>query len=478
MDLGPCFNLQWLMFAETETLCGRLKMCFGCIHTQNDASMLRRQELEYTYPNKDYNSQQMSAILQINGVPYIYTEPPEIGDLGMGYDDHRRMSRDRGTRYSVDEFILQEGNPLSLLKACSVRVTKMKMDSTDDVMNARGPCSSISKDNGGLGQETDVQSSNSTCRRCTECRHLYRRHVVFTCCVGVVIVTLCCVIMAYTNHACGLTKDNLHNRLMNIEQKLHMLQRKNTIAKFSKLMTDKDTAFRNRRRLGEEIQNMQYERRPDSTGNILSTKASIVKRSAGCDKNRKRCQRKMKRLKKKINLMKAKSTGTSMGTSFMHFEAADNDDAPNGKFHKWKYADWSYGKEKLKKQFDLKTKTGDVVIDDSGIYMLYAQVTLMGEPDQGFSVAVHQNDGRTRILAKCMMDFAPYACNQKCNSSESGNPDPVARIPPKSHSCSSVGIFRLAGGDTVYLKHSKDTRVTANFQGNASFFGFVKLADE
>lgn len=155
----------------------------------------------------------------------------------------------------MDEFILQEGNPLSLLKACSVRVTKMKMDSTDDVMNARGPCSSISKDNGGLGQETDVQSSNSTCRRCTECRHLYRRHVVFTCCVGVVIVTLCCVIMAYTNHACGLTKDNLHNRLMNIEQKLHMLQRKNTIAKFSKLMTDKDTAFRNRRRLVRYILN-------------------------------------------------------------------------------------------------------------------------------------------------------------------------------------------------------------------------------
>ncbi|XP_033760123.1 uncharacterized protein LOC117342183 isoform X11 [Pecten maximus] len=335
----------------------------------------------------------------------------------------------------------------------------MKMQSENVMLNTRALCSSESKDTGGHEQEEINVQSADNCSCCAKCRR--RIQIITFCSLCVVIISMCCVTIGYTNHACALTKETFNSRFLNLEQKLNRLQKKYLITKVSNLMTQRDSIIQ-RQNLGDN----------QSDGSSMDTnipeEINTVKRSVNkCDRARNEKKR-LKCLKRQKRKKKQMPTGSSLGKgmSFMHFKADDNEEPPNGRFHKWQYSDWAYQREDLKKKFKLYHESGTVVISEEGIYLLYAQVTLMGKPDQGFKVVVQHDNKQQKILTKCMMDF---------QSEQDGGQDLNEWQEDGNITCSSVGVFRLEKGDSVFLKHSKDTNVKADFRGNASFFGFVKL---
>ncbi|XP_033760114.1 uncharacterized protein LOC117342183 isoform X3 [Pecten maximus] len=364
----------------------------------------------------------------------------------------------------------------------------MKMQSENVMLNTRALCSSESKDTGGHEQEEINVQSADNCSCCAKCRR--RIQIITFCSLCVVIISMCCVTIGYTNHACALTKETFNSRFLNLEQKLNRLQKKYLITKVSNLMTQRDSIIQ-RQNLGDN----------QSDGSSMDTnipeEINTVKRSVNkCDrarneKKRLKCLKRQKRKKKQmptgsslVRLVNNTIHKTLMETVkqvvakamekrallSVHFEGDGNEHRPReafaGRFHKWQYSDWAYQREDLKKKFKLYHESGTVVISEEGIYLLYAQVTLMGKPDQGFKVVVQHDNKQQKILTKCMMDF---------QSEQDGGQDLNEWQEDGNITCSSVGVFRLEKGDSVFLKHSKDTNVKADFRGNASFFGFVKL---
>ncbi|XP_033760122.1 uncharacterized protein LOC117342183 isoform X10 [Pecten maximus] len=336
----------------------------------------------------------------------------------------------------------------------------MKMQSENVMLNTRALCSSESKDTGGHEQEEINVQSADNCSCCAKCRR--RIQIITFCSLCVVIISMCCVTIGYTNHACALTKETFNSRFLNLEQKLNRLQKKYLITKVSNLMTQRDSIIQ-RQNLGDN----------QSDGSSMDTnipeEINTVKRSVNkCDRARNEKKR-LKCLKRQKRKKKQMPTGSSLRALLsVHFEGDGNEHRPrgNGRFHKWQYSDWAYQREDLKKKFKLYHESGTVVISEEGIYLLYAQVTLMGKPDQGFKVVVQHDNKQQKILTKCMMDF---------QSEQDGGQDLNEWQEDGNITCSSVGVFRLEKGDSVFLKHSKDTNVKADFRGNASFFGFVKL---
>ncbi|XP_033760124.1 uncharacterized protein LOC117342183 isoform X12 [Pecten maximus] len=334
----------------------------------------------------------------------------------------------------------------------------MKMQSENVMLNTRALCSSESKDTGGHEQEEINVQSADNCSCCAKCRR--RIQIITFCSLCVVIISMCCVTIGYTNHACALTKETFNSRFLNLEQKLNRLQKKYLITKVSNLMTQRDSIIQ-RQNLGDN----------QSDGSSMDTnipeEINTVKRSVNkCDRARNEKKR-LKCLKRQKRKKKQMPTGSSLRALLsVHFEGDGNEHRPRGRFHKWQYSDWAYQREDLKKKFKLYHESGTVVISEEGIYLLYAQVTLMGKPDQGFKVVVQHDNKQQKILTKCMMDF---------QSEQDGGQDLNEWQEDGNITCSSVGVFRLEKGDSVFLKHSKDTNVKADFRGNASFFGFVKL---
>ncbi|XP_021374059.1 uncharacterized protein LOC110463616 isoform X17 [Mizuhopecten yessoensis] len=336
--------------------------------------------------------------------------------------------------------------------------------------NERALCSSMSKDNGGHDREDVEMQSVENCSSCANCRRRYRNHIFTSCCVCVVIVAMCCIIMGYNNHACALTMDSLNTRFLNIDKQISRLQKKYFIAKVSKVMADR-SSFISRQEMednenvnGDKMQPQDKALETDNPGEV-----NIVKRSANKCQNVQKGKKRKRCLRKQEKQQKRRHTGQSLGRgmSFMHFKADDNEEPPNGRFHKWQYSDWAFKKKDLKEKFKLIHSTGDVIISEGGIYMLYAQVTLMGKPDQGFKVVVQRQNKQKDILSKCMMNFEPDTQETPIQSRQEDG----------YITCSSVGVFKLEKGDSVFLQHTKDTNVKADFRGNASFFGFVKLGD-
>ncbi|XP_021374046.1 uncharacterized protein LOC110463616 isoform X5 [Mizuhopecten yessoensis] len=360
--------------------------------------------------------------------------------------------------------------------------------------NERALCSSMSKDNGGHDREDVEMQSVENCSSCANCRRRYRNHIFTSCCVCVVIVAMCCIIMGYNNHACALTMDSLNTRFLNIDKQISRLQKKYFIAKVSKVMADR-SSFISRQEMednenvnGDKMQPQDKALETDNPGEV-----NIVKRSANkCQnvqkgKKRKRCLRKQEKQQKRrhtgqslvrlvqktVHKTVEQAVTKAMKKSLlsMHFEGDGNEHRPRedfaGRFHKWQYSDWAFKKKDLKEKFKLIHSTGDVIISEGGIYMLYAQVTLMGKPDQGFKVVVQRQNKQKDILSKCMMNFEPDTQETPIQSRQEDG----------YITCSSVGVFKLEKGDSVFLQHTKDTNVKADFRGNASFFGFVKLGD-
>ncbi|XP_060065495.1 uncharacterized protein LOC132545842 [Ylistrum balloti] len=373
----------------------------------------------------------------------------------------------------------------------------MEMQSGNtDISKARLLCSSLSKGNGGHSrQEVNVQPPSDNCNCCAKCEYRCRIQIIISCCACVVIVTMCWVTIGYNNHTCAMTKDSFDSRFFNLEQKLYRLQKKYTVTKLSHLMRERDRNI-HRQNLGshESTDDALKESRVNvpSKMNIVKRSVDICKHAKKKQKCRKRLERKSKKkrtgqaLVRLVNTTVHKALGKTVKQAVakamekrsllsVHFEGDGNEHRPRGneafagRFHKWQYSEWAYQKEFLKEKFRLDFNSGSVVIADSGIYMVYAQVTLMGEPDQGFLVIqVHHKGNEEKVLTKCMMDF---------QHEQEVRHDLHVRQMKKYITCSSVGVFKLDSGDSVFLKHTEDTNVKADFRGNASFFGFVKLAE-
>ncbi|XP_069105259.1 uncharacterized protein [Argopecten irradians] len=341
----------------------------------------------------------------------------------------------------------------------------MKMQSAYDVCNTHVMCSSVSKDNGGHNQETITVQTSDSCSCCAKCRLRWRIQNITFCCICVVIIAMCCVTIGYTSHTCALTKETFYMRIVDLEQKINRLQKQILIKKVSHKLPNRAT-FLQGQNLDENRDSNDNELETDEyyLNDNISKEMKIVKRSANrcieekTEKKRKKCLKRQKRKKKE------RSTGKSLGKgmSFMHFKADDNEEAPHGRFHKWQYSDWAYKRPDLKEKFMLYHTSGTVTIAEGGLYMLYAQVTLKGRPDQGFKVVARHTNNSENILMKCMMD---YVSDGEQDVRTDGN-----------ITCSSVGVFRIDAGDSVFLTHSDHTNVKADFRENASFFGFVKLS--
>ncbi|XP_069105260.1 uncharacterized protein [Argopecten irradians] len=340
----------------------------------------------------------------------------------------------------------------------------MKMQSAYDVCNTHVMCSSVSKDNGGHNQETITVQTSDSCSCCAKCRLRWRIQNITFCCICVVIIAMCCVTIGYTSHTCALTKETFYMRIVDLEQKINRLQKQILIKKVSHKLPNRAT-FLQGQNLDENRDSNDNELETDEyyLNDNISKEMKIVKRSANrcieekTEKKRKKCLKRQKRKKKE------RSTGKSLRQLLsVHFEGDGNEHRPRGRFHKWQYSDWAYKRPDLKEKFMLYHTSGTVTIAEGGLYMLYAQVTLKGRPDQGFKVVARHTNNSENILMKCMMD---YVSDGEQDVRTDGN-----------ITCSSVGVFRIDAGDSVFLTHSDHTNVKADFRENASFFGFVKLS--
>ncbi|XP_069105251.1 uncharacterized protein [Argopecten irradians] len=370
----------------------------------------------------------------------------------------------------------------------------MKMQSAYDVCNTHVMCSSVSKDNGGHNQETITVQTSDSCSCCAKCRLRWRIQNITFCCICVVIIAMCCVTIGYTSHTCALTKETFYMRIVDLEQKINRLQKQILIKKVSHKLPNRAT-FLQGQNLDENRDSNDNELETDEyyLNDNISKEMKIVKRSANrcieekTEKKRKKCLKRQKRKKKERSTGKSlvrfvkttvqKALGNSVEHIVaeairkrqllsVHFEGDGNEHRPRddfaGRFHKWQYSDWAYKRPDLKEKFMLYHTSGTVTIAEGGLYMLYAQVTLKGRPDQGFKVVARHTNNSENILMKCMMD---YVSDGEQDVRTDGN-----------ITCSSVGVFRIDAGDSVFLTHSDHTNVKADFRENASFFGFVKLS--
>ncbi|XP_062567529.1 protein eiger-like isoform X3 [Saccostrea cucullata] len=125
-----------------------------------------------------------------------------------------------------------------------------------------------------------------------------------------------------------------------------------------------------------------------------------------------------------------------------------------GTFHKFEYADWFFNQphKAKEKQFELNFPNGKLTVKQSGLYLLYSQITLKGNGTHGYHVI--RND-KSPILA-C------YSNNMMLHDED-------------KTSCFTMGMVKLDKGDTIEIRHISKAGIRAVFTSNASFFGLIKV---
>ncbi|XP_062567534.1 protein eiger-like isoform X7 [Saccostrea cucullata] len=126
----------------------------------------------------------------------------------------------------------------------------------------------------------------------------------------------------------------------------------------------------------------------------------------------------------------------------------------DGTFHKFEYADWFFNQphKAKEKQFELNFPNGKLTVKQSGLYLLYSQITLKGNGTHGYHVI--RND-KSPILA-C------YSNNMMLHDED-------------KTSCFTMGMVKLDKGDTIEIRHISKAGIRAVFTSNASFFGLIKV---
>ncbi|XP_063430688.1 uncharacterized protein LOC134712768 isoform X2 [Mytilus trossulus] len=139
---------------------------------------------------------------------------------------------------------------------------------------------------------------------------------------------------------------------------------------------------------------------------------------------------------------------------------------PHGVFHKWQLANWiKYERKDGKKSlftkrggFVLNLETGELTIENKGLYFLYSQITLMGHGNQSYSIEKNKKEK----IASC------YFFRDTSNTDDHN-------YLKRYTSCSTMGLYQFDKRDTIRLRHDQREGVMAYFEPNASFFGLIKL---
>ncbi|XP_076095883.1 uncharacterized protein LOC143066917 isoform X4 [Mytilus galloprovincialis] len=155
---------------------------------------------------------------------------------------------------------------------------------------------------------------------------------------------------------------------------------------------------------------------------------------------------------------------------YIHIEGTGGEAYPKdnfaGVFHKWQLANWIKWERKGGKKslftkrggFVLNLQTGELTIENKGLYFLYSQITLMGHGNQSYSIEKNKKEK----IASC------YFFRDTSNTDDHN-------YLKRYTSCSTMGLFQFDKRDTIRLRHDQREGVMAYFEPNASFFGLIKL---
>ncbi|KAL5004910.1 hypothetical protein ScPMuIL_018366 [Solemya velum] len=134
-----------------------------------------------------------------------------------------------------------------------------------------------------------------------------------------------------------------------------------------------------------------------------------------------------------------------------------------GVFTKWRNADWAetLDARRRKRAFHLNMSTGELEIKFGGIYLMYAQITMTGDLNQGFEVVCGD-----KVIATCSV--SSYAeVNETIPHEE------------RTTSCMTMGIFPFETSSKVFIRQKTKDNVNrqAWLTASQSYFGFLRLGD-
>ncbi|XP_071160469.1 uncharacterized protein [Mytilus edulis] len=187
-----------------------------------------------------------------------------------------------------------------------------------------------------------------------------------------------------------------------------------------------------------------------------NTNSKPCKDDPNCKKRTRRQQGRRKKKKKSPTLVAVQYEG----------RRGEQYTLPHGVFHKWQLANWIKWERKSGKKslftkrggFVLNLQTGELTIENKGLYFLYSQITLMGHGNQSYSIEKNKKEK----IASC------YFFRDTSNTDDHN-------YLKRYTSCSTMGLFQFDKRDTIRLRHDQREGVMAYFEPNASFFGLIKL---